>query len=268
MIETQHAHVSPFALDLRVGSKVYRRLMTTYRISQLAERTGVPASTLRYYESEGLLPAQRSPAGYRLYEEPAVERLGFIATAKRLGLPLDEIAELLHVWEAGACVEVKTDLRPRLQSRLTEAEQRHDEAARFVASLRAALDHLDALPDRSEPCDPNCGFLSLTERAPQPQRWRDAPIACSLTRDETRDRGDQWRDLVADATREPVADGIELTVPIDRLAAVADLAAAEQACCPFLDFRLHLDGPDLHVRVRTSSAGWAMLTALFDAPAD
>lgn len=240
--------------------------MSTYRISQLAERTGVPASTLRYYESEGLLPAQRSQAGYRLYDEPAVERLGFIATAKRLGLPLDEIAELLHVWETGACVQVKTDLRPRLRAKLAEAEQRREETAGFVGVLRAALAHLDALPDRSEPCDPNCGFLTLAE--PEPERWRDAPIACSLTHDEIRDRTDRWRSALADAVRRQIPEGIELTVPIARLASVAELAAAEQACCPFLDFRLHLSGPDLHVQVRASAEGRAMLTALFDAPAD
>lgn len=235
--------------------------MSTYRISQLAERTGVPASTLRYYESEGLLPAQRSPSGYRLYDEPAVERLGFIATAKRLGLPLDEIGELLHVWETGACVRVKTDLRPRLRARLTEAERQQDEAARFVASLRGALDHLDALPDRSGPCDANCELLDLTE---EPQRWRDAPVACSLSRDDVRDRTDQWEAVLAGAGRRPIADGVELTVPIERLAAVADLAAAEQACCPFLDFRLHLDGPDLHLEIRASAEGRVMLDALFD----
>ncbi|MDG9719768.1 MerR family DNA-binding transcriptional regulator [Streptomyces sp. DH24] len=49
--------------------------MRTYRISQLAERSGVPATTLRFYEDAGLLPADRTPAGYRVYGEDAVERL-------------------------------------------------------------------------------------------------------------------------------------------------------------------------------------------------
>lgn len=57
------------------------------RISQLAERSGVPATTLRFYEGAGLLPADRTPAGYRSYDEDAVERLAFIGAAKRLGLP-------------------------------------------------------------------------------------------------------------------------------------------------------------------------------------
>ncbi|MEU6039649.1 MerR family transcriptional regulator [Actinomadura sp. NPDC047616] len=72
--------------------------MTTMRISQLAARTGVPATTLRLYESAGLLPADRTPAGYRVYGQDAVERLAFIGVAKDLGLPLEEIAELLRVW--------------------------------------------------------------------------------------------------------------------------------------------------------------------------
>ncbi|MFD7853412.1 MerR family transcriptional regulator [Streptomyces microflavus] len=77
------------------------------RISQLAERSGVPATTLRFYEDTGLLPADRSPAGYLLYGEAAVERLAFIGAAKHLGLPLEEIGEQLGVWEAGACRDVK-----------------------------------------------------------------------------------------------------------------------------------------------------------------
>jgi hypothetical protein len=46
-------------------------------------------------------------------------------------------------------------------------------------------------------------------------------------------------------------------------AAVAGLAAAEQDCCPFLDFRLHLDGPVLHLEVRAPSDAADLLAALF-----
>lgn len=62
--------------------------MSGMRISQLAERSGVPATTLRYYESAGLLAADRTPAGYRVYDDAAVERLAFIRAAKQVGLPL------------------------------------------------------------------------------------------------------------------------------------------------------------------------------------
>lgn len=81
------------------------------RISQPAERSGVPAATLRYYEGAGLLPAERTPAGYRMYGGAALERPAFIGAAKHLGLPLEEIGELLAVREARtrrAAVDVRS----------------------------------------------------------------------------------------------------------------------------------------------------------------
>jgi DNA-binding transcriptional MerR regulator len=95
-----------------------------YRISELARRSGAPASTLRFYEQAGLLPAARTRSGYRVYDDEAVRRLEFIGSAKRLGLPLEEIRELLGAWEQGVCAEVRARLRPLVAARLAEAEQR------------------------------------------------------------------------------------------------------------------------------------------------
>ncbi|MFJ9394315.1 MerR family transcriptional regulator [Streptomyces californicus] len=89
------------------------------RISQLAECSGVPATTLRFSEDAGLLPADRTPAGYRLYGEAAVERLAFIDAAEHLGLPLEKIGELLGVGESGACRRGGTARRPARPRRLT-----------------------------------------------------------------------------------------------------------------------------------------------------
>lgn len=242
--------------------------MGGYRISELVERSGVPATTLRYYDTAGLLPAERSPAGYRLYGEPALERLDFIGRAKHLGLPLAEIAELLHVWESGTCREVKADLRPRLLARLADAERHSTDLARLMAVLRGAVTHLDALADRDGPCGPECDFLDLTGGTGDgdDRRWREAPVACSLTGDGQDDRARRWRQVLDGARRTRMPDGLELTVPSDRAAAVAELAVAEQACCPFFDFRIHLDGPELRLRVRAPAAGREMLAELFDLP--
>ncbi|MFC0451304.1 MerR family transcriptional regulator [Rhodococcus jostii] len=65
--------------------------MGTYRISQLADISEVPATTLRFYETAGLLSAERTASGYRVYGDGAVERLAFISSATHLGLPLEEI---------------------------------------------------------------------------------------------------------------------------------------------------------------------------------
>ncbi|MEV4158420.1 MerR family transcriptional regulator [Nocardia salmonicida] len=135
------------------------------RISQLARRTGVPATTLRFYEDAGLLSAQRTAAGYRMYGPEAVDRLAFIATGKRLGLALEDIGELLRVRDSGTCGQVKAELRPMIAARITEAEQRAAELAAFTASLHQALAHLDELADRAQTCDPHCAFLAGGTRA-------------------------------------------------------------------------------------------------------
>ena len=258
--------------------------MSTMRISQLAERTGVPATTLRFYEASGLLRADRTGSNYRVFGEEAVRRLAFIDTAKRLGLALPEIAELLAVWESGACVQVKADLRPRIAARLADAEQRTAELATFSDALRGALAHLDVLPDRAEPCDPKCVFLAPTLGAEvsnavevrlsadrsaaqaEAEQWRSAPVACDLSDQDIRERVTQWNAVLADAVRTEIPEGLRLTVPVERVAQVAALAAAEQRCCAFFDFRLHLNGADLHLEVRAPTEGAALLDELFARP--
>lgn len=248
------------------------------RISQLAERSGVPATTLRFYETAGLLRADRSAAGYRLYGEEAVERLAFIGAAKDLGLRLEEVAELLPVWESGACAEVKADLRPRIAEHASEARARAAELAAFIGVLHRALERLDGLPDRAGPCDDECGFPPagppVSTASPLvhdasagsgsgSERWRTAPVACSLKGDALGERTEQWRRLVGDGASRRIEDGVRLTVPADRATDIMALAAAEQRCCPFFDFRLHLDGLVLHLEVRAPDEGAELLTELF-----
>lgn len=73
------------------------------RIGQLADRCGLTATTIRYYESIGLLaePA-RTPAGYRQYADDAIERLRFVRDAQAAGLTLDEVQSILRLKDAGA----------------------------------------------------------------------------------------------------------------------------------------------------------------------
>lgn len=242
------------------------------RIAQLAERTGVPATTLRFYDTTGLLPAGRTPSGYRVYGQDAVERLAFIGAARHLGLRLEEIGELLGVWSSGACADVKAELRPRVVARLAEAETRLADLAAFTASLRRALDQLDALPDRTGRCDPGCGFLDPPLRAgsrpagpsPRPAEHdqRAAPVACSLSGDDLAERLARWRRLLDGAHQARIDEGVRLTLPADRAAEVAALAVDEQRCCPFFDIRLHLAGPALHLEVRVPDGGTELLADL------
>src|SRR5688572_32885380 len=64
-------------------------------IGELAERTGVATSALRFYEERGLIHSQRNAAGHRRYPRAVARRVAFIVFAQRLGLTLEEIrAEL------------------------------------------------------------------------------------------------------------------------------------------------------------------------------
>jgi hypothetical protein len=178
---------------------------------------------------------------------------------------------------------VKADLRPRVAERASEARARAAELAAFIDVLHRTLERLDELPDRTGPCDAECGFPAAGPTVPPAaeasppahgaargeaagggsERWRTAPVACSLRGDALGERAAQWRRLVGDAVGRRVEDGVRLTVPADRATAVMALAADEQRCCPFFDFRLHLDGPVLHLEVRAPAEGAGLLAELF-----
>ena len=64
-------------------------------IGEVAERSGVATSALRYYEERGLIAAERAASGHRRYPRPVLRRIAFIVFAQRIGLTLEEIgAEL------------------------------------------------------------------------------------------------------------------------------------------------------------------------------
>ncbi len=66
------------------------------KIQEFSQQSRLPAKTIRYYESIGILPPPpRAPNGYREYEEQDLERALFVAGARSLELSLDEISELL-----------------------------------------------------------------------------------------------------------------------------------------------------------------------------
>jgi MerR family transcriptional regulator, copper efflux regulator len=68
------------------------------RIGQLAAQAGFSVRTIRFYEQSGILPAaERTPGGYRSYDQDAVARLRFVRSAQALGLSLAEIAEVLRI---------------------------------------------------------------------------------------------------------------------------------------------------------------------------
>jgi MerR family redox-sensitive transcriptional activator SoxR len=61
-------------------------------IGDVARRSGVAASALRFYEERGLISSERAGSGHRRYPRPVLRRIAFIVFAQRVGLTLDEIA--------------------------------------------------------------------------------------------------------------------------------------------------------------------------------
>ena len=70
-------------------------------IGELAERSGVAPSALRYYEAQGLITAVRTSGNQRRYERVTLRRVAFIRSAQRVGLKLDEITEALRTLPGG-----------------------------------------------------------------------------------------------------------------------------------------------------------------------
>lgn len=134
-------------------------------IGQLAERTGVPAPTIRYYESLGLMrrPA-RSAAGYRRYSDDAVHDLTFIRKAQALGFSLEEIAEILKLSRSGKtpCERVLSIAHQHLAA----LEERIRQLQSFRKQLAAELDKWDG--KTSPTCEGLCQIIFLADvRAPQ-----------------------------------------------------------------------------------------------------
>jgi DNA-binding transcriptional MerR regulator len=154
-------------LTFEPGRRFTVGVVTTYRISQLVERCGVPATTLRFYESAGLLPAERTPAGYRVYDDTAVDRLTFIASAKHLGLSLDEIRDLLDARERDVCSTVREQLLRLVESRIADTDRRIAELSAFNAHLAGV--HVDlSRPAPKGACGPDCGCVTAAPAGPVP----------------------------------------------------------------------------------------------------
>src|SRR5207249_3014937 len=116
------------------------------RIGELAARSGVPAKTIRYYESLGVLPmAPRTPASYRIYGLEAVEQLRFIRGAQAVGFTLAEISQILALRDDGErpCSYVLELLTSRCEA-----------AERRIAQLQALRAELQLLVERAAALDP------------------------------------------------------------------------------------------------------------------
>lgn len=133
-------------------------------IKELAQRSGVSAKTIRYYESIGLLPKpQRSTNDYRQYTTRALERLQFIVSARSLGLSLASIHSLLAARDQDALPCNR--LVASFQQRIAEIDQHIAELLSLRATLEQVCQNARALaPDKK--CDEHCACYFISPDLP------------------------------------------------------------------------------------------------------
>jgi MerR family copper efflux transcriptional regulator len=113
------------------------------RIGELAERSGLESTAIRYYERIGLMPAPtRTQSGYRDYAEDAAGRLRFIRAAQSIGLTLGEIRETLAFRDRGElpCGHVTALIErnaEELRQRIAVLEEMRRDLLRLAKKARA-----------------------------------------------------------------------------------------------------------------------------------
>ena len=142
-------------------------------IGEVAARSGVATSALRFYEEQGLIRSERTAAGHRRYPRAVIRRVAFVVFAQKIGLSLEEIRTELarlpsnRVPEREDWAKLSTGWTRRIQARIAELER-----------LRAGLTECIG-----------CGCLSLdrcrlanpgdraARRGPGPRYWMESPTS-------------------------------------------------------------------------------------------
>jgi MerR family redox-sensitive transcriptional activator SoxR len=115
-------------------------------VGEAAERSGVPVSTLHFYESKGLIHSTRNAGNQRRFARSELRRIAIIKVAQRAGIPLAEIRDALATLPANRTVSARD------WERLSK---------RWKAELDDRIARLEALRDQLGDCI-GCGCLSLS----------------------------------------------------------------------------------------------------------
>lgn len=163
---------------------------SSLKVGELARRTGLTVRTLHHYDEIGLLvPSRRTPSGHRLYGSHEVRRLQQIASLRRVGLSLDEIARCLD--DEGWSLERTLDLHiDRIRRDIAEQER----LCGLLESLRrrAAADESPSLDELAEAIELT---IRLEEYYTPEQRETLARRAEDVGADRMREVQEEWNRL-------------------------------------------------------------------------
>lgn len=127
-------------------------------IGQVTAKSGVSIRTIRYYESIGLLQSSRTEGGFRQFTADVLTRLSFIKRAQKLGLSLEEIGEILQVYDGGkpACDRLKE----KLEDKISDIDHQIEQMLTLRSELRGLLCGWQSLSIKPE--DTICPLIEKT----------------------------------------------------------------------------------------------------------
>jgi len=108
------------------------------RIGEVADRAGLPAKTVRYYEEIGLITSRRDANGYRSFGEDDLHRLAFVARARALGFGIGDCRELLRLYDdrsraSGDVKRIAEGHLARIDAKLVELAEMRRTLSELVA---------------------------------------------------------------------------------------------------------------------------------------
>lgn len=113
-------------------------------IGKVEKLSGVPIRTIRYYESLGIIkPLGRTEGGYRKFSFDILARLSFIKRAQSLGLSLQQIGDILQVYDGGKapCNEIQH----QLEDKISDIEKQIKDLLRLKGELKELLSRWESL---------------------------------------------------------------------------------------------------------------------------
>jgi Cu(I)-responsive transcriptional regulator len=120
-------------------------------IGEIADRTGLPAKTIRYYEDIGLIRPARDSSGYRVFAETDFHKLAFLGRARALGFSIEDCRTLLALYEDEN--RASADVKRLAQQHLETVEGK-------IAQLEAMRDTLrDLIHSCAGDSRPDCPIL-------------------------------------------------------------------------------------------------------------
>ena len=119
---------------------------------KLSKLTGCNAETIRYYERTGLLKEpERSPSGYRIYDEEHVKSLSFIQRAKDLGFSTDRIRGFLEL-SGDRNLHTRAEVKQLTEQHIQEVSEKIRDLTKLKKSLSQISSHCDGSGQTAESC--------------------------------------------------------------------------------------------------------------------